>query len=69
MWLSDHQRFANIASGVQSVLVAAAVVVGGIWTGFTFGLVDWAERERLVDSGLSISIDAKGKPSRETSRT
>jgi hypothetical protein len=59
MRLRDHQRFSNIASGLQRLLVGAAVVIGGFWTMFTFGIVDWAGRDRIANSGLSISIDAK----------
>jgi hypothetical protein len=61
--VKNHQRFSNIAGGIQSIIVAAAVIVGGFWTAVTFGLVDWANQRRLAEYGLSMSIAAEQEPS------
>ena len=34
--LNDHERFKNISSGVQSLVIACAVVIGGVWTAYVF---------------------------------
>jgi hypothetical protein len=67
--LQDHERFSKIASGVQSIIVAAAVLVGGGWALFVFEAelrVDNAQaqlvklkRELETRPVLDISIDAK----------
>src|ERR671939_400794 len=45
----DDNKFNHIASGIQSIVVAAGLVVGGIWTLYTFnalGVVSRALAER-----------------------
>src|SRR5882757_2985695 len=32
----NHERFKNIAAGVQSCVIAVSVVIGGIWTYYLF---------------------------------
>jgi len=34
--VKDHQRFNNIASGIQNIILAVAIMIGGVWTAFTF---------------------------------
>jgi hypothetical protein len=34
--LKDHDRFAKICAGFQSIALIIAVVIGGIWTRYTF---------------------------------
>jgi hypothetical protein len=59
----DHERFKNIASAVQSLVVAIAVVVGGIWSAYTFGVLHSVEQARAQLAtasmpALNISIEA-----------
>lgn len=60
----DHERFKNIAEGIQSIILSIAVVVGGIWTAWTFGVlktVDEAKAkiESLTAPSLSMTIDTE----------
>jgi hypothetical protein len=41
--LSDHERFKNIAAGIQSFALVLAIAVGGGWTMYTFGALHQAE--------------------------
>lgn len=34
---STFEKFKNIAAGVQSVIIALGVLIGGLWTYYTFG--------------------------------
>jgi len=34
--IKDHARFNNIASGIQNIVLVVAIIVGGLWTAFTF---------------------------------
>ncbi len=36
----DHEKFKNVAAGVQSIILAVAVLVGGIWTVYLFRILD-----------------------------
>jgi len=63
----DHQRFSNILSGVQSIVLSVAVVVGGVWTLVSINYLkqkDLAEQQlrdlqtRLTRRGLQISLTA-----------
>ena len=35
----DYESFNNIASGIQSIILGVAIIVGGIWTAFTFSML------------------------------
>src|SRR5436305_1913900 len=37
--ITDHEKFKNVLSGVQSIVLSVAVLVGGIWTTVTFRLL------------------------------
>lgn len=39
----DHQKFSNILGGIQSLVLSCAILVGGIWTLFTFDALKQAE--------------------------
>ena len=45
--LSDHERIKNIAAAMQSVVVALALVVGGIWTLITFSALGESRKAHL----------------------
>jgi hypothetical protein len=34
--IKDHQRFNNISSGIQNLALTLAIIIGGLWTAFTF---------------------------------
>jgi hypothetical protein len=68
----DHERFKNIFTGVQSLVFAVAIVIGGFWTLVTFNMLgqrdkarvelaelqDRAKREaEMVGSQAAIEID------------
>lgn len=40
----DHDKFNKIASGIQALVVAIAVVIGGIWTLYTFASLNQIEK-------------------------
>ena len=58
----DHERFRNMAAGFQSIVISLAVVVGGLWSAYTFGVLRTVEDakakiESLTAPSLSITID------------
>lgn len=40
----DHERFKNLASGIQSVAIVIGIAVGGIWALYTFKALGTANR-------------------------
>jgi len=34
--IKDSERFNHIASGIQNIVLAVAIIIGGLWTAFTF---------------------------------
>jgi hypothetical protein len=44
---SDHDRFSKLASGVQSITVTLAVLIGGGWTAYSFWSLKSVEKARL----------------------
>jgi hypothetical protein len=34
--LKNDERFSNISSGIQNIILGAAVIIGGAWTAFIF---------------------------------
>lgn len=66
----DHEKFKNLASGAQSLAIAIAVVIGGVWTLYTFkalGTVNKARaeireiehRSNIEQPVLAIELQAK----------
>ena len=47
--ISDHERFKNILSGLQSIVLTLAILTGGIWTLVTFN----ARQEVEIAKGTS----------------
>ena len=52
----DHERVKNLASALQSVCVSLAVVLGGIWTALTFGVLGQAQRARAELQKLQLEL-------------
>jgi hypothetical protein len=52
----DHARFRDIASAIQSIVVAAGVIVGGLWAGFTCGALEQSNRARRELERLSREL-------------
>lgn len=56
------ERFKNLGAGVQSWLIGLAVVVGGLWTLYTFGALGTVQRAKLElfqQAQINIKIDAE----------
>lgn len=58
----SEERFKNITAGVQSIVLSAAVVVGGIWTWGTFSAKLEAENARAQLTKIEREIAAVAKP-------
>lgn len=50
---SDHERFRNLAAGIQSITIAMGVVVGGIWAVYAFQEQRVSEIAKL-EAGLKV---------------
>ena len=56
------ERFKNVAAGVQSIAVTLAVIIGGVWTLYTFsalGTKSRAEAELFQQAVLAIKVEAR----------
>ena len=56
------ERFKNVAAGVQSIAVTPAVIIGGVWTLYTFsalGTKARAEAELFQQAVLAIKVEAR----------
>ena len=42
----NPEKFNNIASGIQSLLLALAVIIGGVWTLYTFSSLKQVEKAK-----------------------
>ena len=66
----DDNKFNHIASGIQSIVVAAGLIVGGIWTLYTFSalgvvsraLAERTEIERRSREEPVLALDLKTAP-------
>ena len=43
----NHEKFKNILTGVQSLIIAIGIIVGGLWTARTFEVRKEAEIARV----------------------
>ena len=50
--IREHDKFRNILSGVQSLVVSMAVIVGGIWTLITFSVLGEVGKARAERSEI-----------------
>jgi hypothetical protein len=66
-----NEHFKNLTAGIQSIVFATAVIIGGIWTAYTFKTLGARERaefdrekaqieiDRDANFGLDVSVEAK----------
>ena len=47
--IKDPERFKNISTGIQQIIFAIAIIVGGVWTAFTFSTL---ESRNIAEAGL-----------------
>ena len=75
--IKDHERFNNIASGIQNIVLILAIIIGGLWTSFTFStlktkykaqaeiteleLKNARTKDELVEKGAVIYIKLEAK--------
>ena len=45
---TNSEKFSNIASGIQSVIIAIGLIVGGIWAIYKFEKLDEVERTNIM---------------------
>lgn len=60
--VSDATRFKDVAAGIQNLAVAMAVIVGGVWTVYTFSILGTREKakaELFKQAVLQIEVDAR----------
>ena len=57
--LSDHERFKNICSGFQSIVVGIAVLVGGAWTAFVFNAQLSVENAKVQVEKLHLELEQR----------
>jgi hypothetical protein len=50
----DPERFSKLASGVQSIITALGIVVGGLWVLYTFRELGTAEQSRAALAELDL---------------
>ena len=58
----SHERFKNLASGIQSLIVSTAVLVGGGWTLYTFRalhLEKRAQQELFAQAQVNVKVLAR----------
>lgn len=58
--IQNDERFKNLASGCQSIMLAVAVLIGGIWTLSTFYLLRQKEQAELDLIQLRKQIETSG---------
>ncbi len=57
--MRNHEKFKNIASGIQSLVLAVAVAIGGYWTLFIFNktLVSQTADAKLIQISQQIQVE------------
>jgi hypothetical protein len=62
----NHERFKNVTAGIQSIALAVAVAVGGIWTIYTFSILGTREKARAeIDKDKADFEKAKVEQERQ----
>ena len=51
----DHDRFKNIASGIQSLIAAAALGVAGVWVVYSFVALKSEQKAKAEIASLEFS--------------
>lgn len=50
----NHERFSHISSGIQNIILGIAIVIGGIWTAFTFSTLKTKYRSEAEITELEL---------------
>jgi len=58
----DHEKFRNVSSGIQSIAVTIAIIVGGIWTVITFDMLGQVDRARVELVHLNRELQEQAVP-------
>jgi len=56
----DYEKFTKIASGIQALVVATAVIIGGVWTLYTFGSLQQVEKAKTELEKMHRSLLERG---------
>ncbi len=59
---TDPEKFKNIAAGIQSYVLVAAVIFGGCWTFYTFGLLGQVNRARAELKQIERDLAEQASP-------
>ncbi len=54
--IADHERFKNILTGLQSIVLTMAILIGGIWTLVTFDALEEAEIAKAQSEKLAREL-------------
>jgi hypothetical protein len=66
----DHEKFRNVLGGLQSLVLSIAIVVGGLWTLYTYGpeyqkiQKELKERRAIVINMEPAQVSIPGDPGR-----
>jgi hypothetical protein len=55
----DHEKFRNVSQAIQSLIVAAAVIVGGVWSAVTFGLLEQTAKARAELKDITARLEGR----------
>jgi hypothetical protein len=62
----NYERFKNLTAGIQSIVLAVAVAVGGIWTVYTFSILGTREKAKAeIDKDKADFDKAKVEQERQ----
>ena len=54
--LFDHEKFKNVLTGIQSLIIAVGIIVGGIWTAKIFEIKKEAETAKTKYEQAEIDL-------------
>jgi len=57
--MNDHERFKNLTAGIQSLVISIAVVIGGVWTLYTFSKLGQASKAQAELAELEFKIKSQ----------
>jgi hypothetical protein len=52
--IKDHERFSNIASGIQNIVLVVAIIIGGLWTAYTFSTLSTKSKAEAELTDLDL---------------
>lgn len=55
--IKDHEKFKNIFSGIQSIAITLAIIIGGIWTLYTFEILSQIEKARAELKEIKLKLE------------